>query len=304
MILLWRADKLQAVRMSNRQAISTNMGSAFGLEAGPDSRKAFDAHWDALNQPEATSSTRIGTSVHDGVARGTGARGVGVVDGSGIRSTSASRRGCRAWGTAEVFACAPERRSPLCGSRLPRRTNRILRLVWDNGDRTVLVNADVGGITLGWNLNHTAADELFAAIEGTAFHTRIVLERMAEHGVRIDRVIHGGGVAQKNDVLNRVYANVIGKPVLVPERPITGLGSAIFAFLAAGAFETIEDAQRTLCPSYRVIEPDAREHEMYERLYAMYKSLYFAFGDPKSKEVFVGQVLPELRLSSRAQRGI
>src|SRR5437868_14853115 len=120
----------------------------------------------------------------------------------------------------------------------------LLRLTWDNGDRTVLVNPELGGVTLGWNLTHTAQDELFAAIEGTAFHTRIILERMAEHGVPIRRVINGGGIPQKNDTLNRVYANVLNKPVLVPESDVTSLGSAIFAFLAAGAFKCSEDAQQ------------------------------------------------------------
>src|SRR5205085_10353439 len=102
---------------------------------------------------------------------------------------------------------------------------------------------ELGGVTLGWNLTHTAAAELFAAIEGTALHTRVILERMAEHGVPIKRVINGGGIPQKNEVLNRVYANVLNKPVLVPQSDVTSLGSAIFAFLAAGAFNTIEEAQ-------------------------------------------------------------
>src|SRR6185369_12734132 len=92
----------------------------------------------------------------------------------------------------------------------------LLRLSWDNGDRTVLVNPLLGGVTLGLNLNHTAADELFAAIEGTAFNTRIILDRMSEHGVPIHRVIHGGGIPQKNPVLNQVYASVLNKPVMVP----------------------------------------------------------------------------------------
>ena len=46
----------------------------------------------------------------------------------------------------------------------------------------MLVNPELGGITLGWHLTSTAADELFAAIEGTAFHTRVILERMQEYG--------------------------------------------------------------------------------------------------------------------------
>ena len=59
----------------------------------------------------------------------------------------------------------------------------LLRLTWDNGDRTVLVNPELGGVTFGWTLMHTAQDELFAAIEGTAFHTRVIFDRMAEYGV-------------------------------------------------------------------------------------------------------------------------
>ena len=131
----------------------------------------------------------------------------------------------------------------------------LLRLTWDNGDRTVLVNPELGGVTLGWNLTHTAQDDLFAAIEGTAFHTRVILERMEEHGVRIARVINGGGIPRKNPALNAVYANVLNKPILVPQAEVTSLGSAIFAFLAAGVYRTIEDAQAALCPGYEVVHP-------------------------------------------------
>lgn len=171
----------------------------------------------------------------------------------------------------------------------------LLRLTWDNGDRTVLVNPNLGGVTLGWNLTHTAGDELFAAIEGTAFHTRIILERMQEHGVPIQRVINGGGIPRRNDTLNRVYANVLGKAVLVPDGDVTSLGSAIFAFLAAGTFATVDEAQRALCPSYRLIEPDVSTAGTYGSLFALYKKLYFALGNPDSEPVGLGDVLPELR---------
>src|SRR5208283_2825021 len=132
----------------------------------------------------------------------------------------------------------------------------LMRLTWDNGDRTVLVNPELSGVTLGWRLTHSAQDELFAAIEGTAFHTRVILERMEEHGVPVRRIINGGGIPQRNPVLNQVYASVMGKPILVPKGDVTSLGSAIFAFLAAGAFRTIEEAQDALCPGYATIEPE------------------------------------------------
>src|SRR5205814_3303627 len=145
----------------------------------------------------------------------------------------------------------------------------LLRMTWDNGDRTVLVNANLRGITFGWNLQSTAADELFAAIEGTALHTRVILDRMAQHGVTIKRVINAGGIPQKNDGLNRIYANALGRPVLVPSKSVVSLGSAIFAFLAAGIFGTVEEAQDKICPPHKVFEPDSSELHVYEKLYGL-----------------------------------
>jgi L-ribulokinase len=157
------------------------------------------------------------------------------------------------------------------------------------------VNPELGGVTLGWNLMHTAQDELFAAIEGTAFHTRIILERMAEHGVRIDRVINAGGIPQKSEVLNRVYANVLNKPVLVPAGVPTSLGSGIFALMAAGAYKTIEEAQAAVCLPLRTVEPDRGAMPAYERLYRLYRDAYFALGTRDAGAAALGMILPELR---------
>jgi L-ribulokinase len=144
---------------------------------------------------------------------------------------------------------------------------------------------------------------LFAAIEGTAFHTRVILERMEQHGVPIRRVINAGGIPQKNEVLNRVYANVLNKPVLIPKTDITSLGSAIFAALAAGAFPSLEEAQAALCPEYRVVEPDAEAVQTYQELYALYRELYFGFGRSNATAVSVGRILPTLRRVAAAARG-
>jgi L-ribulokinase len=168
----------------------------------------------------------------------------------------------------------------------------LLRMTWDNGDRTVLVNPNLRGVTLGWNLKSTAQDELFAAIEGTAFHTRVILDRMAGHGVHIKRVINAGGIPQKNDALNQVYASVLGRPVLVPSKSVVSLGSAIFAFLAAGTFKTIEEAQDKICPSHRTFTPNASAQQTYDKLYALYNKLYFTLG--KRGKDGLGDILPTL----------
>ena len=111
----------------------------------------------------------------------------------------------------------------------------------------------------------------------------------------IERIINGGGIPQKNDQLNQIYANVLNKPILVPQGDVTSLGSAIFAFLAARGFGTIEQAQAALCPKHKVFKPEPAAVAIYEEMFRMYKRLYFGLGEKKSAPVSIGDVLPGLR---------
>ena len=180
-----------------------------GLKAGiPITVGAFDAHWDAIGAGcrEGDVVNVVGDlDVHyrDGGRRRSLYREFAAsFRGVCIRNLRESRQGFRLRAISSKLLRSGRER--MCG-RLsqgldeyePGQTG-LLRLSWDNGDRTVLVNPELGGMTIGWNLLHTAKDELFAAIEGTAFHTRIILERMAEHGVPVHRVINAGGIPQNN----------------------------------------------------------------------------------------------------------
>ncbi len=285
--------------------LSPEWAARLGLRAGiPIPVGAFDAHWDAIGAGvhEGDVVNVVGTSTCImAIAREAKlVPGVcGVVQGSIHPQMAGIEAGLSA--TGDIFEAIARRASTTVavlsqGLEAYRAGQTgLLRLTWDNGDRTVLVNPELGGVTLGWKLTHTAQDELFAAIEGTAFHTRVILERMEEYGVPIRRVINGGGVPQKNEALNRVYANVFNKPVLVPESEVTSLGSAIFAFLAAGTFRSIEEAQDALCPSYRTVQPEPAAAQVYERLYPLYRKLYFGLGRAAADPVAAGDVLPALR---------
>jgi L-ribulokinase len=285
--------------------LSAEWAAKLGLKAGiPIPVGAFDAHWDALgsNIREGDAVNVVGTSTCI-IAMARKAElipGVcGVVPGSVHPAYTGIEAGLSA--TGDIFDAVARRAGTTVAAlsegleSYKAGQTGLLRLSWDNGDRTVLVNPELGGVTLGWNLIHTAQDELFAAIEGTAFHTRIILERMAEHGVKVDRVINAGGIPQKNEVLNRVYANVLNKPVLVPAGIPTSLGSGIIALVAAGAYKTIEEAQAAVCLPLRTVEPEPEAAAVYEQLYRLYRDVYFALGLRDAKPVALGRVLPELR---------
>ena len=285
--------------------LSPKWATELGLSAGiPIPVGAFDAHWDALGagcregdvvNVVGTSTCIIAMSRKTELIPGV----CGVVPGSVHPQFTGIETGLSA--TGDIFEAIARR----AGTKVAELSKGLeaykagqtglLRLTWDNGDRTVLVNPELGGVTFGWNLVQTAQDELFAAIEGTAFHTRIILERMAEGGVPVTRVINAGGIPQNNAVLNQVYADVLGKPVLVPAGVPTSRGSAIIALLAAGAFPTIEAAQDKLCLPFTTFTPRPAATAIYERLFALYRKAYFALGLRSAQAVPLGDILPELR---------
>ena len=304
-------DKLQGEYATSDQIagrLSAQWADKLGLKAGiPIPVGAFDAHWDAIGagcrtddivNVIGTSTCIIGITPSVNLVPGV----CGVVQGSVHPQRTGIEAGLSAVG--DIFSAIATRAGTDVKTlsqgleKYGAGQTGLLRLAWDNGDRTVLVNPNLRGVTLGWNLQSTAQDELFAAIEGTALHTRVILNRMAEHGVDIRRVINAGGIPQKNDVLNRVYANVLGRQVLVPSKSLTSLGSAIFAFLAAGTFKTVEEAQDKMCSPSKVFEPDKSEGPIYAELYGLYSKLYFALGQPGGA---FGEVLPKLiQLASSA----
>jgi L-ribulokinase len=168
--------------------LSKPWAEKLGVKAGiPIPVGAFDAHWDAIGAGArlhdlvnvvGTSTCMIGISDSQGLVPGL----CGVVPGSVHPRYTGVEAGLSA--TGDIFE-AIARRANVPLSELTKNLENyragqtgLLRLTWDNGDRTVLVNPELGGVTLGWKLTHTAQDELFAAIEGTAFHTRVILERM------------------------------------------------------------------------------------------------------------------------------
>ncbi len=285
--------------------LSDEWATRLGLRAGiPIPVGALDAHWDAIGanirlgdvvNVIGTSTCIIGLSEKQTLVPGV----CGVVPGSVLPGYTGIEAGRSAVG--DLFV-AIARRASSSVSALSQHLDSyragqtgLLRIAWDNGDRTVLVNPILGGVTLGWNLMHTAQDELFAAIEGTALQTRIILEQMQEKGSPVTRVINGGGIPQKNDALNRVYANALNKPVLVPSGDVTSLGSAIFAFLASGDYHSVEEAQDALCPPSKAFFPDEREAAVYNNLYPLFRELYFSLGQVDAPPARIGHILPALR---------
>ncbi|WP_395730435.1 ribulokinase [Prosthecobacter sp.] len=155
----------------------------------------------------------------------------------------------------------------------------LLALDWNNGNRTVLVDARLTGLLLGHTL-HTEAHEIYRAyIESTAFGALTIIKRVEEYGVKVEEVITTGGVSIKNTTLMQIYADIIGKPMKISQSEQTcALGAAIFGAVAAGAGTWQELQSKLTAIREKVYHPRPENVAVYRELYALYRTLHDAFG--------------------------
>ena len=190
-------------------------------------------------------------------------------------------------------------------ARLQAGESGLLALDWWNGNRSVLVDAALGGLLVGATLA-TVAEEIYRAlIEATAYGTRVIIETFEEHGVPIHDIVACGGLAEKSPLVMQIYADVTGRTFRISASDQTpALGSAMFAAVAAGAsaggYDTIEDASRAMARLRDdVYEPIPANQAIYDVLFREYVRLHDYFGRGEND---VMKVLKTLRAEARAGR--
>ena len=183
----------------------------------------------------------------------------------------------------------------------------LVALDWNNGNRTVLVDPLLSGMLIGQTL-HTTAPEIYRAlIESTAFGALAIINRFEEYGVAVERVVNCGGIAEKNPLVMQIYADVCNRPMQISRSAQTcALGAAIFGAVAAGTFDSVEDAQAAMTGiKDQVFEPIPENVAVYKKLYDIYKQLHDAFGTEGAADPLYGVMkqLIAIRSEARSEAG-
>jgi len=169
------------------------------------------------------------------------------------------------------------------GASLRPGESGLLALDWNNGNRTVLVDARLSGLLMGQTL-HTQPHEIYRALlEATGFGALVIIDRIEEHGVPIKEVINCGGLAARNALMVQIYADIAGRPMKISRSEQTpALGAAIFAAIAAGTgsggYGSVDAAQKAMVAVEKEYRPNEENHRIYRRLYSLYRQMHDAFG--------------------------
>lgn len=169
-------------------------------------------------------------------------------------------------------------------SKLKPGESGLLALDWWNGNRSILVDANLTGVFLGMTLL-TKPEEMYRALfEATAFGKRMIVENFIKSGVPVNELYACGGLAEKNKMFMQIFADVLNMEIKISASDQTpALGAALFAAVAAGkengGFDNVLEAAKKMAKlKPESFKPIKENVEIYNKLFEEYKILHDYFG--------------------------
>ncbi|NLO69397.1 MAG: ribulokinase [Porphyromonadaceae bacterium] len=159
--------------------------------------------------------------------------------------------------------------------KIPVSESTILATDWMNGRRTPDANQMLKGTITGLTLGSTAPLIFRALVEATAYGSKAIVDRFIENGIEINEVIGIGGIALKSPFVMQVMADVLGMPIKVAKADqVCAFGTSMFAAVAAGIYDKIEDAQKAMGMGFSTeYKPNMENHKAYLEIYKEYALL-------------------------------
>ena len=123
---------------------------------------------------------------------------------------------------------------------------------------------------VGLDVSHDRFDLALAVMEGAAFQIKWMTEAFS--GGIPDGALKLTGGAAKSSLWSQMIADVIGKPVIIPEvADMACVGAAITAGIGAGVFADAAEACRRMTTGGKTLLPDPEKAGMYASAYGRYK---------------------------------
>jgi L-ribulokinase len=268
--------------------LDASLAKAFGLRAGtPVSSAIIDAHAAVPGAGAAEPGTMVmvmGTSACHMLNSRTerhipGVAGVvedGILPGFfGYETGQAAVGDAFAWlgkltGTKQLAQLGRD------ALALPPGAEGVRCIDWFNGCRTPLLNADLRGAFLGLGLNHRPVHLYRGLVEATACGARWIIDELARGGVAVENLIATGGLPHHMPGMIQVFADVLGRPIMVhPSQNGSALGAAILGGLASGAFASPSEAVGAMSVpppgAAQTFVPVDGHRRVYDRVYDEYR---------------------------------
>ena len=229
----------------------------------------------ACNISLGTSGTIFISSEHFGVDPNNALHAFAHADGHyHLMGCMLSAASCNKWLMEDIFHTTDynAEQSPITPDRLGE--NHVFFLPYLMGERSPINDTNARGTFVGMTMDTSRADLTQAVLEGVAFAIRDSLEVARSLGIQIHRsMICGGGA--KSPLWRTIMANVLDLELDLPaSEQGPGMGGAMLAMVACGAYPSVQDACAKLVQVSQTVKPDPALAAKYEARYQQFKRIY------------------------------
>ena len=163
-------------------------------------------------------------------------------------------------------------------AQVPAGSGGLIYLPYLAGEKSPIWDSQARGVFFGMSLSTDYGAFVRAVMEGVAYSLRDCLEIMPASDP--SRPIPMGGGAAGSEVWCRIFADVLGRPVLrLKSGETETLGDMIVAAESLGLKQVGRDFGRRLAQEGDLIRPDEANRQLYEEGFAKYKALYHHLRD-------------------------
>jgi xylulokinase len=126
------------------------------------------------------------------------------------------------------------------------------------------------GSFVGLTARHTRDHLTRAVMEGVGFSLKDALAEMEDLGLK-PKDIRLIGQGSKGSVWSDIIANMINRPLMVPEQVDAAYGIALITAMGIGALDRSPEALEPVIAMRRRIEPDPLVSSTYEMMFELYR---------------------------------
>ena len=227
-----------------------------------------------------TSGTIFISSNHFGVDQHNALHSFAHADGHyHLMGCMLSAASCNKWWMDEIIGTKDYAAEQAQISKLGE--NHVYFLPYLMGERSPHNDPNARGTFIGMTMDTRREDLTQAVLEGVAFAIRDSLEVAGSLGISIGKSrVCGGGA--KSDLWLHILANVLNVELeRVASEQGPGLGGAMLAMVACGAFASVADACRALVRVSGTVRPDPELAARYAARYRQFRQIY-----PACKDLF------------------
>jgi xylulokinase len=153
-------------------------------------------------------------------------------------------------------------------------SNGLIFLPYIYGERSPIWDPFARGVFFGINRNSSKGDFIKSIYEGTSFALKHNIQTLENNGVEVKEIRSVGGLT-KNKAWNQVKADILGKPILVPDKPVGApLGNAMMVGYALNLFDDLDYIVKNKIKIKDTYYPDFKNFKFYEKLFKVYRDLY------------------------------